>query len=64
MCQRLGARVTRDRGRGGPSGQRPPIQSVRRRNMTMQLEAIVNQPLIETERFDLRPVRRSDMGMI
>ena len=30
----------------------------------MQLEAIVNQPLIETERFDLRPVRRSDMGMI
>ena len=30
----------------------------------MQLEAIVNQPVIETERFDLRPVRRSDMGMI
>ena len=32
--------------------------------MTMQMEAIVNQPVIETDRFDLRPVRRSDMGMI
>jgi len=30
----------------------------------MQMDSIVNQPLIETDRFDLRPVRRSDMGLI
>lgn len=30
----------------------------------MKLETIVNQPLIETERFDLRPVRGSDAGLI
>ncbi|RLK10585.1 GNAT family N-acetyltransferase [Ruegeria conchae] len=30
----------------------------------MKLEAIINQPVIETERFDLRPLRRSDMGLI
>ena len=30
----------------------------------MQMEPIVNQPVIETERFDLRPVRRSDLGLI
>ncbi|TMV08583.1 GNAT family N-acetyltransferase [Ruegeria sediminis] len=30
----------------------------------MKLETITNQPVIETERFDLRPVRRSDMGLI
>ena len=28
----------------------------------MKLETIINQPVIETERFDLRPLRRSDMG--
>ena len=32
--------------------------------MTMQLEPMVNQPVIETERFDLRPARRSDLGLI
>ena len=30
----------------------------------MQMESIVNQPVIETERFDLRPLRRSDQGLI
>ncbi|MEX0318298.1 MAG: GNAT family N-acetyltransferase [Ruegeria sp.] len=30
----------------------------------MKLEQIINQPVIETERFDLRPLRRSDMGLI
>ncbi|MDK3072694.1 GNAT family N-acetyltransferase [Sedimentitalea sp. JM2-8] len=30
----------------------------------MKLDQIPTQPLIETERFDLRPVRRSDMGLI
>lgn len=30
----------------------------------MKLETIVNQPAIETERFDLRPVRGSDAGLI
>ena len=30
----------------------------------MKLEAIINQPVIEAERFDLRPLRRSDMGLI
>lgn len=30
----------------------------------MKLETIINQPVIETERFDLRPLRRSDMGLI
>jgi len=30
----------------------------------MQMEPIVNQPVIETDRFDLRPVRRSDGGLI
>ncbi len=30
----------------------------------MQMQAIVNQPVIETERFDLRPLRRSDLGLI
>ncbi len=30
----------------------------------MKIEAIINQPVIETERFDLRPLRRSDMGLI
>ncbi|MEW9921797.1 GNAT family N-acetyltransferase [Marimonas sp. MJW-29] len=30
----------------------------------MQMEAIINQPVIETARFDLRPVRRSDLGLI
>jgi RimJ/RimL family protein N-acetyltransferase len=32
--------------------------------MTMQMEPIVNQPVIETDRFDLRPLRRSDQGLI
>ncbi|GAA6192526.1 GNAT family N-acetyltransferase [Phaeobacter sp. NW0010-22] len=30
----------------------------------MKLDAIINQPVIETERFDLRPLRRSDLGLI
>ena len=30
----------------------------------MQMETIINQPLIETPRFDLRPLRRSDEGLI
>ena len=30
----------------------------------MKLDTIVNQPVIETERFVLRPVRRSDVGLI
>lgn len=30
----------------------------------MKLEQIINQPVIETDRFDLRPLRRSDRGMI
>ncbi|WP_300547171.1 GNAT family protein [Roseovarius sp.] len=30
----------------------------------MKLEMIVNQPVIETERFDLRPLRASDAGLI
>ncbi|MEP5730909.1 MAG: GNAT family N-acetyltransferase [Sulfitobacter sp.] len=30
----------------------------------MQMEPIINQPTIETARFDLRPLRRSDQGLI
>ena len=30
----------------------------------MEMEKIVTQPVIETERFDLRPIRKSDMGLI
>ncbi|MFK7753505.1 MAG: GNAT family N-acetyltransferase [Sedimentitalea sp.] len=30
----------------------------------MKLDAIINQPVVETDRFDLRPLRRSDMGLI
>ncbi len=30
----------------------------------MKLDSIINQPVIETERFDLRPLRRSDKGLI
>lgn len=30
----------------------------------MKLEQIINQPVVETDRFDLRPLRRSDMGLI
>ncbi|APE45385.1 GNAT family N-acetyltransferase [Sulfitobacter alexandrii] len=30
----------------------------------MQMETITNQPLIATPRFDLRPLRRSDKGLI
>jgi RimJ/RimL family protein N-acetyltransferase len=30
----------------------------------MKLDHIVNQPVIEAERFSLRPVRRSDLGLI
>jgi RimJ/RimL family protein N-acetyltransferase len=30
----------------------------------MQMEPIVNQPTIETDRFVLRPLRRSDQGLI
>ncbi|WP_425046378.1 GNAT family N-acetyltransferase [Primorskyibacter sp. S87] len=30
----------------------------------MKIEQITNQPVIETERFDLRPLRRSDLGLI
>jgi len=30
----------------------------------MQLEPIMTQQVIETERFDLRPLRRSDQGLI
>lgn len=30
----------------------------------MKLDPIINQPVIETQRFDLRPLRRSDKGLI
>ena len=30
----------------------------------MKVDQIVNQPVIETDRFDLRPLRRSDQGLI
>jgi len=30
----------------------------------MKLDQIINQPVVETDRFDLRPVRRSDQGLI
>ncbi|SLN18933.1 Acetyltransferase (GNAT) family protein [Pseudoruegeria aquimaris] len=30
----------------------------------MKIEAIINQPVIETERFTLRPLRRSDAGLL
>ncbi len=30
----------------------------------MKLDTIVNQPVIEAERFDLRPLRASDAGLI
>lgn len=30
----------------------------------MEMEKIVNQDWVETDRFDLRPLRRSDQGMI
>ncbi|MFK7835735.1 MAG: GNAT family N-acetyltransferase [Sulfitobacter sp.] len=30
----------------------------------MQMEPIINQPVIDTPRFDLRPLRRSDQGLI
>lgn len=30
----------------------------------MKLDYIINQPVIEAEQFDLRPLRRSDMGLI
>lgn len=30
----------------------------------MKMQSIINQPVIETPRFDLRPMRRSDLGLI
>ena len=30
----------------------------------MKVDQIINQPVVETDRFDLRPLRRSDKGMI
>lgn len=30
----------------------------------MEMRKIVTQPVVETERFDLRPLRKSDMGLI
>ncbi len=30
----------------------------------MKLDPILNQPVVETDRFDLRPLRKSDMGLI
>lgn len=30
----------------------------------MKLDTIINQPLIEGDRFDLRPLRKSDQGLI
>ncbi|MEY8839206.1 GNAT family N-acetyltransferase [Cribrihabitans sp. XS_ASV171] len=30
----------------------------------MKIDTIINQPVIETERFDLRPLRKSDRGLI
>jgi len=30
----------------------------------MKLDQIINQPVVETDRFDLRPLRRSDAGLI
>lgn len=30
----------------------------------MKLDQIINQPVIDTERFDLRPLRKSDLGLI
>ncbi len=30
----------------------------------MKIEKVINQPVIETDRFTLRPIRRSDAGLI
>ena len=30
----------------------------------MKLEKIIKQPFVETDRFDLRPLRRSDTGLM
>lgn len=30
----------------------------------MEMQKIINQPVIESERFDLRPLRRSDQGLV
>lgn len=30
----------------------------------MKLDQIINQPVVEADRFDLRPLRRSDQGLI
>lgn len=30
----------------------------------MKMDQMINQPVIETDRFDLRPLRRSDTGLI
>ena len=30
----------------------------------MKLDQIINQPVVETDRFDLRPLRRSDKGRV
>jgi RimJ/RimL family protein N-acetyltransferase len=30
----------------------------------MKLDQIINQPVVETDRFDLRPLRRSDKGLV
>ncbi|MFC3616569.1 GNAT family N-acetyltransferase [Lutimaribacter marinistellae] len=30
----------------------------------MKIDTIINQPVIETERFDLRPLRKSDKGLV
>ena len=30
----------------------------------MKIDQIINQPVVETDRFDLRPLRRSDLGLI
>lgn len=30
----------------------------------MKLDQIINQPVVETDRFDLRPLRKSDQGLI
>ncbi len=30
----------------------------------MKMDAIINQPVVETDLFDLRPLRRSDQGLI
>merc|ERR1711916_424254 len=74
-ANRGGSRVSRTRKSGKIQGDRPtkPVPYLvsegaagnrPQERIEMKLEQIINQPVIETERFDLRPLRRSDKGLI